>query len=815
MSFVTAIRDYVEALNAISESLGQNLTVTSFLSETLLYVLKTLQSGLLYIVSLQWIRDFTLLPIVLPQISSAIFKETFFLETPSKVFFEFLEIPDLHQNKFLLGFFNSFFLSLPFSIVHILSVRRLLIQGLPSGVYSIGGYLGGQILFLTFTVFGIRQILVPWLTLEPLNYILGLIVIFRMIYSMTQENLTESKGWFLPQYRGYFLTSFLLAWCEQSSIFQYLGNITLSSNVTLLESFSSNSSISSFLTHFLYIIGISCGCAIFTCFWGFLFLQVKNWCILYTPLFLSSFIQLINKTSFVLALGLSLSSIPFYGFDYIMTGPFGFLSQDILFKNTVFDQTRLKDVGGVGLLSSPESTYKYVDLDVAPFDRGDYLTAPDVSQPLSFEDLNYRGEFDWTTRNDKVSGISDSRSGFFTLSKVFKKQKKTGTDSQYQSPLTETSKLNSFISDKSEELDLSEIEANSEIANRFTKFYDVYTADDELGLGKFMKPYQQVYTASFPSDYLRTDPVSEKEIEQKIKDKYYSNPVYKALLAADIDFFLKRQPQTFRVTADQEADLYTKRRILESYYDSLRKYSDLPYNEFFDSFFDGAKSFSNKVYNQQFKGTLRSVRRLFALRLDQDSKPAQTLLKFDQPLYEFSEKAAFSPYHEELINQPKKPQNQFPFKNDFVNQPLYAGWDEQLRKFVITNKFLPRTLAGYKVNIDNETRRKFSQDSTKQVQKIKFTAWPLSSQKVSVQKVESDIPYVTLFQPVDTKIQESLNIEGDFSTLPSNLERLLRLQAQKGEIQDTHETFESLAPKRGGFVWPGNTKFKFPLSLNT
>ncbi len=816
MSFVTAIRDYVEALNTISESLGQSFTVTSFLSETLLYVLKTLQSGLLYIVSLQWIRDFTLLPIVLPQISSAIFKETFFLETPSKVFFEFLEIPDLHQNKFLLGFFNSFFLSLPFSIVHILSVRRLLIQGLPSGVYSIGGYLAGQVLFLTFTVFGIRQILVPWLTLEPLNYVLGLIVIFRMIYSMTQETLTESKGWFLPQYGGYFLTTFLLAWCEQSSVFQYLGNITLSSNVTLLESFSSNSSISSFFTHFLYIIGICCGCAIFTSLWGFLFLQVKNWCILYTPLFLSSFIQLINKTSFVLALALSLSSIPFYGFDYMMTGPFGFLSQDILFKNTVFDQTRLKDVGGVSLLSSPESSYKYVDLDVAPFDRGDYLTAPDVSQPLSFEDLNYRGEFDWTTRNDKVSGISDSRSGFFTLSKVFKKQKKTGTDSQYQSPLTETSKLNNLLSDKSEDLDLSEIEVNSEIKNRFTQFYDVDMADDELGLSKFMKPYQQVYTASFPSDYLRTDPVSEKEIEQKIKDKYYSNPVYKALLAADIDFFLKRQPQTFKITADQEADLYTKRRILESYYDSLRKYSDLPYNEFFDSFFDGAKSFSNKVYNQQFKGTLRSVRRLFALRLDADSKSAQTLLKFDQPLYEFSEKSAFSPYHEELINQPKKQQNQFPFKNDFVNQPLYAGWDEQLRKFVITNKFLPRTLAGYKVNIDNETRRKFSQDSTKQVQKIKFTAWPLSSQKVSAQNGDSNVPYVTLFQPLDIQTQESLSMgpEPEFSTLPPNLERFLRQQQQKGEIQDTTDLFESLAPKRGGFVWPGNSKFKFPFSLN-
>jgi hypothetical protein len=814
MSFVTAIRDYVEALNAISESLGQNLTVTSFLSETFLYVLKTLQSGLLYFVSLQWIRDFTLLPIVLPQISSAILKETFFLETPSKVFFEFLEIPDLHQNKFLLGFFNSFFLSLPFSIIHILSVRRLLIQGLASGVYSIGGYLGGQILFLTFTVFGIRQILVPWLTLEPLNYVLGLIVIFRTIYSMTQENLTESRGWFLPQYRGYFLTSFLLAWCEQSSLFQYLGNITLSSNVTLLESFSSNSSISSFLTHFLYILGISCGCAIFTCFWGFLFLQVKNWCILYTPLFLSSFIQWINKTSFVLALALSLSSIPFYGFDYIMTGPFGFLSQDILFKNTVFDQTRLKDVGGVGLLSSSESNYEYVDLDVAPFDRGEYLTAPDVRQPLSFEDLNYRGEFDWATRNDKVSGISDSRSGLLTLSKVFRKQKKTGTDFQDQSPLTETSKLNSLLGDMPPDSDLSEIETNPEIANRFTQFYDVHTADDELG--KFMKPYQQVYNASFPPDYFRTDPLVERGIEQKIKDKYYSNPVYKALLTADIDLFLKRQPQTFRVTADQEADLYTKRRILESYYDSLRKYSDLPYNAIFDSFFDGAKSFSNKVYNQQFKGTLRSVRRLFALRVDLDSKPAQTLLKFDQPLYEFSEKAAFSPYHEELVNQQEKAQNQFPFKSNFLNQPLYAGWDEQTRKFVITNKFLPRTLAGYKVNIDNETRRKFSQDSRKQVQKIKFTAWPLSSKEVSAEKLESDIPYVTLFQPVDREMKDYLGIEGDFSTFPPNVERLLSRQARvkKGAAQDTREIFESLAPKRGGFIWPGNSKFKFPFSLN-
>ena len=118
--------------------------------------------------------------------------------------------------------------------------------------------------FVTFIVFGLREILIPWLTLEPLNYLVGIVLIFRIIYSMTQENLIELKGWGgynFPKYRSFFLTSFVLAWCEQTSIFQYLGNVTLSSNVTILESFSTTSSISSFFTHCLYIFGISIGCS--------------------------------------------------------------------------------------------------------------------------------------------------------------------------------------------------------------------------------------------------------------------------------------------------------------------------------------------------------------------------------------------------------------------------------------------------------------------------------------------------------------------------------------------------------------------------
>nr|YP_010704262.1 hypothetical protein RF1 [Micractinium simplicissimum]WCO87768.1 hypothetical protein RF1 [Micractinium simplicissimum] len=811
MSFVTSIRDYVETLNTVSETWGQGFTLTRFSTETALYILKTIQAGVLYIVSFQWIRDFTLLPIVLPKMSVSIFKETFFVETPSQVFFDFLEIPDLHQNKFVLGFFNSFFLSLPLSVVSLLSIRRLLIQGIPAGVYSIGGYLTGQIIFLICTLFGVRQILIPWLTLEPLNYVLGLVLIFRIIYSMIGEPLKELKGWFLPQYKTFFITSFILAWCEQTSIFQYLGNLTASSNVTLLESFSSSSPISSFFSHFIYILGISSGCFLFTFLWGFFFLQLKNTCLLYTPVFLSSFIQLVNKTTFVLALALSFTSIPFYGFDYLLTGPFGFVSQDTLFKNTMLDQRNEKLKAPDIRLSDAETNYELIHIDVSPFDRGEYLLSSNTPAPLSFEDLNYRGEFDWTGRS-KYQGIADSRSSFFSLSKLFKKQNKSQSDSSSQTAVFEPQERNKLLSEKDTSYNPADFESGRESAELFKEKYDLpikQGTDDESAV---ITTYHEISLASFPEDYLRTKPAVEKGIEQKIKDKYYSNPVYKALLTLDIDLFLNRQPNTFQLSPEQENDLYIKRSILESYYNSLRDYSNVPYSETFEDFFDGAKSFSSKVYNQQFKGTLRSVRRLFSLTVNNENIK-ERVLKFDQPLYSLSENQKFSPYHEELENQEILSQNDLSFKPDggLLAKPLYAGWDEHLRKFVITNKHLSRNLAGYQVANDPEVTRNFSSNSFtknelssyKQGRKIKFTTWPLSMDQIEREK----IPSVLLYESLTAETQQRLNLlKTGLDTLPVNVKRY---EFNQTLIKQDLDRFESLAPKRGGFIWPGNPKLNF------
>ena len=176
-------------------------------------------------------------------------------------------------------------------------------------------------------------------------------------------------------------------------------------------------------------------------------------------------------------------------------------------------------------------------------------------------------------------------------------------------------------------------------------------------------------------------------------------------------------------------------------------------------------------------------------------------------MYDFSEKGQFSPYHEELETQIPRSENPLLFKTDLVTKPLYAGWDENLRKFVITNKLLPRRLAGYQVTSEPEITKEFSQKSTKQGRKIKFTTWPLSTQSLENQ----NISYVTLFEPLDQKTREAIDPQFvELDTLPPNLERFKRTLVQKGESQQVQDQFDSLAPKRGGFIWPGNSKFNFP-----
>ena len=872
MSVVSFIRDYAEVLNNLSDSFHGEVSFGDFLKETSVYLLKTLQSFLLYLGSFGWVHDFTLLPITIPQVSTAIIKEKFFLEGSSSPFLNFLEIPTFRQNSFVLGFINSLFLTLPISVIHILTIRRLYIKGLPSALFSIGGYLLGQLFFLTSVIFGLRTILTPWFSLEPFNYILGLILLFRIIYTMTQESLRQMDTWNHPQYKEFFITSFFVAWCEQTSIFQYLGNLNYGPTASLLETISFSSEIE----HMFYLVGILLGCLFFTAFWGILLLQIKNLFIAYTPLYLTKFIRAINSGSIVLAIALCLSSIPFYGFDYLVTGSLGFVSQDAVFKNTVLDQYNVKDfINQLGMGTS----FKTLDLDISPFDRGRYGLVEDY--PLYFEDLKYRGEADWTNRMEKQSAIGDARatsirSRFLKEQDPTERQKrqrekqiqgktttlpiiskyKTGlsttrpTDSQNDPSYTSDERLQNWYT--------GEVKDSSE---------ENQEKDENQALWAL---FQETQDLSFPVDFLVRDSISNPDVkvnlDLKIKQKYYSNIVYRSLLNAEIDLFLMRQPKEFRLHGTEELDLYTKRRLIQSYYDSLRDYSKLPYAEEFEDFFDGTKSFSNKVYNQQFKGTLRSVCRLFSLTIDPDSstKSNQVVLKYDQPLYTLGKTQAFSAYHEELESStPQSGTTQSllrstasqsneahrvaaqssPEQEDSLNPlhsekkslvafdtvfsgPLYTGWDETLRKFVITNKYLPRANAGYKFQFRPEFKSKirgkvsvkngfnlkkiFAKQGPK-ASTIRFTTWPLSEDILAQRKSDSLIPFTLLYDTNPVMDQDPL-IEGSgLSTVPANLETRYR-KTQPKKIYDN--IFDYLAPKHGGFLWPGTQKPKLDFLFN-
>ena len=221
------------------------------------------------------------------------------------------------------------------------------------------------------------------------------------------------------------------------------------------------------------------------------------------------------------------------------------------------------------------------------------------------------------------------------------------------------------------------------------------------------------------------DPIDE-ELAKEIKEKFSENLIYRFLVNCDISNFLKRQPKEHKLTSQDEISLFQKRLALGEYYDTLRSYSQLPapFSDIFQPLFCGPKSYVNRIYNQQFKGTLKIVERLFSVHLEDDEnlpnipsdelntgaqketpqkspqeeiylklKKDPSVLKFDQPLYkkEFSYKNPL--IHEQFLDQMQSSIQEAdlsPFLRDGKPLPFFVGWDNQQRKFIVTNRLLTR-----------------------------------------------------------------------------------------------------------------------------
>lgn len=808
MSFIPFIRDYIELLNTVYNSFSNDINVPKICQESFIYLFQTIKFIVIYLLTFQWFRDVIYLPVLIPQISTAILKETFFLQSPLENTFNILEIPTYNDNKFLIGFLNSLFLVFPISCAHLIYLRRFLIQGNVAGIAAGLGNIIGQVFFIASVIFGWRFFLIFWFSFEPLTYILGIFLLLTIVYDMVHERIIKIIDWNnRSAILKIFFLNFLLIWTEQSCVFQYLGNLTFNANSSILENSSANNTFNFFSTHFLYLSGLLIGSIFFNIVFAvFLknfteFLQIKF------SILRSTWIVRLNVSLLTLILAFTFTSIPFYSLEYLITQPLGFISQDKGFKNTLFSPNEITDPFGIlGGFSDNLS----LDTDVNSFDRGFYLKAP-IFQ--TFEDLNYSGEYASTIRQGNIPLFDEYKEKARKIREILIKKSDSENENTLQTNLSDPKRLNDNNL-LNQEKSLSSFE--------YPTYYpidkDVYISSNVEK--RFENTYKNPPNLTFDIllqgtlNFVFTDEdftVASPEIDKKLKEKYYANPVYKFLLNIDIDSFLKRQPPEYILSPNEEKDLYKKRLILARYNDSLRFYNTLPYVEEFQYFFNGSKSFADRVYNQQFKGTLHTVRRLFSISFDSELKnPQELVLKYDQPLFNNSKNKQKFLEHEEL-QEKYYSFNNFELKNsplfELVGQsPLYVGWDEGLRKIILTNRLLSKSITNYiQPSPEKEEKINF-------LKEIQFTTWPISENtiensnsnfllnsrklfetKTSLEKLDYNSLFL-FFEYNDPQSGISY-----YHSLPNNVIRLV------SGIVDV------LPPNRGGFIWPGTASLKLSL----
>lgn len=386
MAFVTAARDYIDFLNSSFHAFGHDISTQQILQQTALYLVESCRVALIYLVTLQWLRDFIYLPIIIPKYTALIYQEALvFAHDPVNIF-TFGETPTFVQNKFFVGFFNSIFACLPFSCAHLVALRRFYLQGWPVAFATSLGIIAGHIFFLMPVLFGWRTLLFPWLHFEPWNYVIGFLLITSVVYTFGRPAGVAQYRSFTPKdlkiYASMGFTAFVLTLCEQGVIFQHLTTFTVGLEPSFMEPLTGTSQ-NLVLAHSNYLLGFLLGSLVFTILsygaaLGFRFIVTQT-CLI-TEVRFHMYYQQYSR---YLIMGIAVTTVPFYGLDYFVTNPLGFVPNDsalvrgsLFAQNTLLD-TWFKERKGEYTAEMPEllATYpSFGDYPLAGFDRGIYFT---------------------------------------------------------------------------------------------------------------------------------------------------------------------------------------------------------------------------------------------------------------------------------------------------------------------------------------------------------------------------------------------------------------------------------------------------------
>ena len=292
----------------------------------------------------------------------------------------------------------------------------------------------------------------------------------------------------------------------------------------------------------------------------------------------------------------------------------------------------------------------------------------------------------------------------------------------------------------------------------------------------------------------------------------------------------------------QENDLFKRRLIISKYADAV---------DFLKPSL--RHSYVDRVYNHQFKGTLSTARRLFSLKVQYDQSLAhplnyksaiehegllnntqqekhdsddqktksKTLSNYNKQQQEHGDKIqkqanTIAENHNEIIGNKTDDQN-LEFQSNFSNllekggsAPLYAVWDPQLRKLILTNRYLNHktvtTLANYafashnKKVQDSETKTSKTSNQVEwneinltsyksnKIEKtnnnlIQFTNWPLKDSYFKDNEFLVSQLYSNS-QPIDSFLSQE-NEKARSVALPRRVNSFNTVLNQKNNVQPT------------------------------
>nr|AOC61636.1 hypothetical chloroplast RF1 [Gloeotilopsis planctonica] len=804
MFFANALKDYADQLNDLAVFFHDNFTFFVFLKSLFVYLFNSVKLGLVYIFSFQWLTDFIELPCNFKFNYISILKGDNLAETyVNPTFFEFLEPKAINSNPFLTGIFNSFFLALPLSVPHLLAFRAFLMNGLPAGIISAAGTILGQFTFFICVLFGFESILMPFLTFEPFNYIFGFILVINVLYTITHNSNREVLNIKLTQdlkvLINFFFLNFALAWTEQTSLFQYFGNLTASTLPTLLQGTEKNLTIFSdfFLPTTFYLVGILVGSAIWTAFFGFLVTFFFNFVsqVFQIPyLFLN---ERTHKLLLVLTFTFCFTSVPYYGFDYLVSAPLGFLSQDKalnFLKATTYYSVETAE-------REPAILYQQA-VNPIPFDRPSQMEKtfkPDFFL-YNFEDSSIDPENFWKNQNYR-----DPRSSAFQTAQKSKAKNQVDEEILFREQVFKKA----FYKSSSDAV--LQMKSPKPLENFERNI-------DKLALKLFSPVAYDYYN-------INKSPLDEnkKVVRQQFRERFYKNPVYKALVNLDMIGFLQCQPSAYNLTAKEEEFLFLQRIILQNYLNSVSEYKTISTKT------ATSTSYAEKVYNQQFKGSLDLVRHYFSIDLASPTdlnlfENFGKVLKFDQPLYKNSLNETNPFLHEEL-NFKLQENEELDFIPLIDSTPFYIGWDSSLRKFLVKNSCTPGLPQG------TESLPIISKNiSSKYPTYLSFQSWPdsesdlkkLVDKNVSLAFIPitdenlvktadflglQNFQYTKKTDSKNTNLLIQKNLPSyDWKWVLTSLtlqEDLLSKPAASKNVISSIDLGNTLPPQLDGFSWPG------------